>query len=271
MGLLNTKCWCSFKPECCGFYQWRQFTLQTFSHVVWHKEEWEWRKHPFIQGGQIKMRHEYQDQGRSQKTHTIEWNKRGKTAACIWKIPAISWSDWTYNIIVVPSRVKSPLTLCHVAWIQGYTERRHTDVRRPNTVKPHRRESVCTFLSHLHTSHDLTHTFLACGQDIKPHSVISQTHAVLTFKLPTTRLVPSPILVLLSSNLLLSLLSEVLCSSAFRITLSFSCSPSGLNSLTDSHALRWALTPKAHIRTFSESLLDFFVPAFCDKFREHYF
>lgn len=146
------------------------------------------------------MRHEYQDQGRSQKTDVIEWHERGKTAACIWKIPAISWSDWTYNLITVPWRLRSPLTLCRVAWIQGYTERRHTDVREPNTVKQHRRESVCTFLSHLHTSHDLTHThtLLACGQDIKPRSVISQTHAVLTFELPRTRLVPSPIVVLLS-------------------------------------------------------------------------
>lgn len=81
------------------------------------------------------MRHEYQDQGGSQKADVIEWNKRGKTAACIWKIPAISWWDRTYNLIMVPSCVKSPLTSCRVAWIQGYTERRHTDVRRPKHCK----------------------------------------------------------------------------------------------------------------------------------------
>lgn len=106
----------------------------------------------------------------------------------------------------------------------------------------------------------------ACRQDIKPGALIRRTHTVLTFKPPTTRLAPLPVLVLLSSD---SLLSDVLTSSALSLT-----PPSPAHPLVRIVALKVALRgepepqkknnnphARTQIRTFSQS----FAFASCQK------
>lgn len=94
------------KP-CC---QWMHFTKPTFFMWCKHEEEWEGREHPFIQGGEVKkkMRQEYQGQGINQKADKFMWNEE-KWDTNIGKIPAMRWSDWTYNLIMVPSWANSDL------------------------------------------------------------------------------------------------------------------------------------------------------------------